>query len=34
MTLQDKYFSSIIAPVSQGELVDKITILEIKNTYD
>ena len=30
MTKKVKYLSSILAPVSLGELIDKITILEIK----
>ena len=33
MTLQNKYFSNILAPVSLGELIDKITILEIKKVH-
>ena len=28
-----KYLSSILAPISLGELIDKITILEIKQIY-
>jgi len=35
MSSKSKHLSSILAPVSLGELIDKITILEIKkNTYD
>jgi len=30
MSSKVKYLSSILAPVSLGELIDKITILEIK----
>ena len=30
MTSQSKYLSDILAPISLGELIDKITILEIK----
>ena len=33
MTKKVKYLSSILAPVSIGELIDKITILEIKQIY-
>ena len=33
MTSQSKYLSSILAPVSLGELIDKITILEIKKVH-
>ena len=33
MSSKDKYFSSILAPVSLGELIDKITILEIKQVH-
>ena len=33
MSLKIKYLSSILAPVSLGELIDKITILEIKQIY-
>lgn len=33
MTKQDKYLSNILAPVSLGELIDKITILEIKKEH-
>ena len=33
MTKKVKYLSSILAPVSLGELIDKITILEIKQIY-
>ena len=33
MNLKVKYLSSILAPVSLGELIDKITILEIKQKY-
>ena len=33
MTSPNKYFSNILAPVSLGELIDKITILEIKKIY-
>ena len=33
MSLKVKYLSSILAPVSLGELIDKITILEIKTVY-
>ena len=33
MTKKVKYLSSIFAPVSLGELIDKITILEIKQIY-
>ena len=33
MTKKNKYLSSILAPVSLGELIDKITILEIKQIY-
>ena len=29
-TLKDKYLSNILAPISIGELIDKITILHIK----
>ena len=33
MSSKIKYFSSILAPISIGELIDKITILEIKQIY-
>ena len=33
MTSKSKYLSTILAPVSLGELIDKITILEIKKVY-
>ena len=33
MSSKVKYLSSIFAPVSLGELIDKITILEIKQIY-
>ena len=33
MTKKIKYFSTILAPVSLGELIDKITILEIKQIH-
>ena len=33
MTKELNYLSSILAPVSLGELIDKITILEIKQVY-
>ena len=33
MTKKVNYFSSILAPISLGELIDKITILEIKQVY-
>ena len=33
MSSKDKYLSSILAPVSLGELIDKITILEIKQIH-
>ena len=33
MSSKVKYLSSIIAPVSLGELIDKITILEIKQIH-
>ena len=33
MSLKVKYLSSILTPVSLGELIDKITILEIKQIY-
>ena len=33
MSSKDKYISSILAPVSLGELIDKITILEIKKIH-
>ena len=33
MSSKVKYLSSILAPVSLGELIDKITILEIKQTH-
>ena len=33
MTKKVKYLSSILAPVSIGELIDKITILEIKQIH-
>ena len=33
MTKKVKYLSSILAPVSLGELIDKITILEIKGIH-
>ena len=33
MTKKVKYLSSILAPVSLGELIDKITILEIKQIH-
>ena len=33
MTKKVKYLSSILAPVSLGELIDKITILEIKKIH-
>ena len=33
MSSKVKYLSSIHAPISLGELIDKITILEIKQTH-
>ena len=33
MTKKVNYLSSILAPVSLGELIDKITILEIKQVF-
>ena len=33
MTSDPKYLSDILTPVSLGELIDKITILEIKKLY-
>lgn len=33
MSSKNKYLSSILAPVSLGELIDKITILEIKQIH-
>ena len=33
MTSKIKYLSTILAPISIGELIDKITILEIKQIY-
>ena len=33
MTEKVKYLSSILAPISLGELIDKITILEIKQIH-
>tara|TARA_Y100001968_G_scaffold325075_1_gene365731 strand:+ start:762 stop:1169 length:408 start_codon:yes stop_codon:yes gene_type:complete len=33
MSSKGKYFSSIYAPISLGELIDKITILEIKQIH-
>ena len=33
MSSKSKYLSSILAPVSLGELIDKITILEIKQIH-
>ena len=33
MSSKVKYLSSILTPVSLGELIDKITILEIKQIY-
>ena len=33
MNNQSKTISSILAPVSVGELIDKITILEIKKLH-
>tara|TARA_Y100001968_G_scaffold312230_1_gene335168 strand:+ start:66 stop:467 length:402 start_codon:yes stop_codon:yes gene_type:complete len=33
MSSKSKYLSSILAPISQGELIDKITILEIKKLH-
>ena len=33
MSSKDKYLSSILAPISLGELIDKITILEIKQIH-
>tara|TARA_Y100001968_G_C19447034_1_gene765988 strand:- start:55 stop:480 length:426 start_codon:yes stop_codon:yes gene_type:complete len=33
MTSKSKYLSNILAPVSLGELIDKITILEIKKSH-
>ena len=33
MSSKSKYLSSILAPVSLGELIDKITILEIKKVH-
>ena len=33
MTKKVRYLSSILAPVSLGELIDKITILEIKQIH-
>ena len=32
MCVKSKYLSNILAPVSLGELIDKITILKIKKT--
>ena len=33
MSSKIKYLSTILAPISIGELIDKITILEIKQKY-
>jgi hypothetical protein len=33
MSSKSKYLSSILAPISLGELIDKITILEIKQMH-
>ena len=33
MNAKNKYLSTILAPISLGELIDKITILEIKQIY-
>ena len=33
MSSKNKYLSTILAPISIGELIDKITILEIKQIY-
>ena len=33
MTLPNKHLSNILTPVSLGELIDKITILEIKKAH-
>ena len=33
MSSKGKYLSSILAPVSLGELIDKITVLEIKQIH-
>ena len=33
MSSKDKYLSSIHVPISLGELIDKITILEIKQIH-
>jgi len=33
MTLKSNYLSHILAPISLGELIDKITILEIKEIH-
>ena len=33
MTSQEKHLSTILSPVSLGELIDKITILEIKKEH-
>ena len=33
MSSKIKYLSTILAPISIGELIDKITILEIKQIY-
>ena len=33
MNSKDKYLSSILAPISLGELIDKVTILEIKQIH-
>ena len=33
MTSKSKFLSDILAPVSLGELIDKITILEIKQIH-
>ena len=33
MNSQSKYLSNILIPVSLGELIDKITILEIKKAH-
>ena len=33
MSSKTKYLSTILAPISIGELIDKITILEIKQIY-
>ena len=33
MSSKIKYFSSILAPISLGELIDKVTISEIKQIH-